>query len=233
MKHSYLSLFIAAATAASCLVPAVYGDTLDQKTIITFGGPVEIPGMVLPAGTYVMKRLDPASSQNVVQFYNRDENHMYAMILANKAYRPYRVDHTVITWEERAAGSPPAMKEWFFPDSSWGEAFVYPKVKTVALAENTPPPPPPPAVTPAPAPEPTPAPAPQAEVQPQPEQQPAPEIAQNEPAPAPQAVPEQPAPQEPPQELPKTASNLPLAGLLGLFLVAAGAMLRRRVTSGI
>lgn len=218
MKHSYLSLFIAAATAAAVLVPAMYGDTADRKTIITFGGPVEIPGMVLAPGTYVMKRLDPASSQNVVQIYNRDENHMYAMILANVAYRPYRVDHTVITYEERAAGAPPAIKDWFFPDSYFGEEFVYPKVKPVAVAQVTPAPPPP-AVT-----QPAPAPAPQAAVQQQapPPQQPV-QVAQAQPTPAPQPPPAA------PQELPKTASNLPLAAVLGLFLIAAGAVLRRRM----
>jgi len=196
--------------------------------------------MVLPAGTYVMKRLDPASSQNVVQFYNRNENHMYAMVLANRAYRPYRVDHTVITYDERTAGSPPAMKEWFFPDSYWGEAFVYPKAKTVAFTQNIPAPAPPaPVVTPAPAPE------PQAELQPAPEQQQQtqqeeqePEqLAQAQPAPAPQSTPAPEATQAPestpaqqtPEELPKTASNVPLIGLFGLLSIAGGVAFRKSV----
>jgi hypothetical protein len=47
-----------------------------------------------------------------------------------------------------------------------------------------------------------------------------------EPAPAPKAVAAAPAPEPAPATLPKTASSLPLVGLLGVFLTAAGFGLR-------
>ena len=38
------------------MVQRASADDFDQKTVFTFSGPVEIPGQVLSAGTYVFKR---------------------------------------------------------------------------------------------------------------------------------------------------------------------------------
>jgi hypothetical protein len=46
----------------------------------------------------------------------------------------------VITFDERSAGSPEAVKAWFYPGDNEGHEFVYPKAKAVELAKvnNTP-----------------------------------------------------------------------------------------------
>ncbi|MCU1340646.1 MAG: hypothetical protein JWN92_69 [Candidatus Acidoferrum typicum] len=44
-------------------------DDLDQKIIFTFSGPVEIPGKVLLAGTYVFKLADTLGDREVVQVF--------------------------------------------------------------------------------------------------------------------------------------------------------------------
>jgi hypothetical protein len=41
----------------------------------------------------------------------------------------------VITFSERPAGEPEALRAWFYPGKNWGEEFVYPKTKAVALAK--------------------------------------------------------------------------------------------------
>ena len=47
------------------LAPLSKADTWDQLTKVTFSGPVEIPGQVLPAGTYWLKLLDsPVESKH-------------------------------------------------------------------------------------------------------------------------------------------------------------------------
>jgi hypothetical protein len=88
-----------------------------------------------------------------------------------------------------------------------------------------------PAPVEAPAPAPAPVPEERAEVTPPPapEPAPAPEAAP-EPAPAPQTAEQAPAPQPPQvaQNLPKTASPLPLVGLIGLMSLIAGAAMRLR-----
>ena len=112
----------------------------NKKTTVTFNVPVEIPGVgaqVLPAGTYVFRLLDSLSDRNIVQVFNKDESHVYATILAIPNYRLKATDKTVMTFAERAAGDPQAIRAWFYPGDNSGQEFVYPKKKAVALAKIT------------------------------------------------------------------------------------------------
>jgi hypothetical protein len=200
----------------------VRADAWDRRTVVTFHQPVEIPRVVLGPGTYVVKLVDSLSNRDIVQFLNERENHVFATVLAIPDYEPNFVpDHSIFTFEERAANAAQALKTWFYPGDNYGEEFVYPKSETPSPAPQptilTPRPEPPRSeVTPAPASAPViaqntapAAPAPQPPV----------EIAQAQPAPSP-------AHSEPAKELPKTASGLPLIALLGLFSTTCGVGLR-------
>src|SRR5437667_5195511 len=88
-------------------------DEWDKKTLVTFDQPVEIPGMILPAGTYVFRRAS-STDPNVVQISGKDEKHVYATLLTMQDYRMDPTDDAVITLEERANGSPRAVKSWFY-----------------------------------------------------------------------------------------------------------------------
>jgi len=116
---------------------------LNQKTTITFSGPVEIPGVhlqgygVLPAGTYVFKLLARNADHDIVQIFSKDELTVYATILAIPNYRLKATDKTVITFRERPAGQPEALRAWFYPGREWGEEFVYPKARAIVLAKET------------------------------------------------------------------------------------------------
>src|SRR5690349_4627191 len=110
-------------------------DPWNQKTIFTFSGSVEIPGQVLPGGTYVFKLADSSSNRHIVQVFNKDENHLYGTFLAIPDYRLKPTSQPIITFNERAAGSPPAVKAWFYPSQNYGHEFVYPKSKAVELAK--------------------------------------------------------------------------------------------------
>jgi hypothetical protein len=122
------------------MVQRAAADDFDQKTVFTFSGPVEIPGQVLSAGTYVFKLADSSSDRNIVQVFNKDETHLYGTFLAIPDYRTKPAGKTIITFEERPAGSPEAVKAWFYPGENYGRDFVYPKPKATALAKanNTP-----------------------------------------------------------------------------------------------
>jgi len=95
---------------------------------------------VLPAGTYVFKILNSQSDRHIVQIYSQDEKTVYATILAIPNYRLQPTDKTTITFRERPAGEPEALRAWFYPGRNWGEEFVYPKARAMELAksENTP-----------------------------------------------------------------------------------------------
>jgi len=125
-------LFIGASTASAQFA--------SKKTTVTFNEPVEIPGVdaqVLPAGVYVFRLLDSLSDRHIVQVFNKDESHIYATILTIPNYRLRATDKTVMTFAERAAGDPPAMRAWFYPGDNWGQEFVYPKKRALELAKLT------------------------------------------------------------------------------------------------
>jgi len=44
---------------------------------------------------------------------------------------------TVITFSERPAGEPEALKGWFYPGREWGDQFVYERSKAIQLATET------------------------------------------------------------------------------------------------
>src|SRR6202023_4323243 len=94
-------------------------------------------GVVLPAGTYVFKIRDSQSDRHIVQIFSKDEKTVYATILAIPNYRLKATDKTVITFRERPAAEPEALRAWFYPGRNWGEEFVYPKAKAIELAKET------------------------------------------------------------------------------------------------
>ncbi|HVB33323.1 MAG TPA: hypothetical protein VNJ52_02950 [Patescibacteria group bacterium] len=111
----------------------------NRKTTFTFSGPVEIPGLngpiTLAPGTYVFKVLEVIGTRNIVQVFNEDESHLYATILAITDYRPNPTGETIITFEERPANRPLAIKSWFYPGETYGRMFVYPKSEAVEIAK--------------------------------------------------------------------------------------------------
>lgn len=125
------------------IAPVAQADAWNRKTVITFSAPVSIPGVhlagwgVLPAGTYVFKVMDSQSNRHIVQIFDKDETTIYATILAIPNYRLKPTDKTVITFRERAAGEPEALRAWFYPGRNYGEEFVYPKALAMELAKAT------------------------------------------------------------------------------------------------
>jgi hypothetical protein len=61
--------------------------TYDKRTVFTFSGPVALPGVTLPAGQYVFRLADPASSRKVVQVLSADGKTAYGMFLSSPAER--------------------------------------------------------------------------------------------------------------------------------------------------
>jgi hypothetical protein len=109
MRNLRTGAFAAAGLLGSML-PQAKADDWNQKTIFTFSGPVEIPGQVLTAGTYVFKLADSQSDRNIVQVFNQDENHLYGTFLTVSDYRLKPAGKPIITFAERPAGSPEAVR---------------------------------------------------------------------------------------------------------------------------
>lgn len=134
MSNSKVKMFLVVLLAALVLSPIVKADEWDQKTIFTFSGSVAIPGQVLPAGTYVFKLASSSSNRHIVQVFNKDENHIYGTFLAIPDYRLHPTSKPLVKFHEAASGEPQAIRAWFYPGRSYGHELVYPKKKAVELA---------------------------------------------------------------------------------------------------
>lgn len=211
-----LSLIVLSAIATQ----KMKADAMNHKTIVTFSGPVEVPGVgqhILPAGIYVFKLADSSSNRHIVQIFNEDETHVYTTILAIPNYRLQTTGKTVITFHERPTGDPEALKAWFYPGQDWGEEFVYERSEAIQLAKevnepvlSTP-------VALADAPVEVLKSAPIEAVAPTGETINTAQVVEAPPVAAPK-----PAPVESARMLPRTSSDLPLIGLAGLLMLGGG-----------
>jgi hypothetical protein len=111
------------------LIPLANADESDQKTMVTFNGPVEVPGQVLQTGTYVFKLVESQSADDVVEVYSADEKHLYGSFFSIPEERQEPTDSAVVTLEERTAGAPEAVKAWFYPGEEIGHEFMYSQPK--------------------------------------------------------------------------------------------------------
>jgi hypothetical protein len=130
-----LGLFAATLLSAPVL-PSAHADTYNKKTVITFSQDVEIPGRILPAGTYTFKLLDSPADRHIVQIYDADGSHLITTILAINDYRLKPTGDTVIKFNERPGDSPEALRAWFYPGDNFGQEFVYPKERALQLAQT-------------------------------------------------------------------------------------------------
>jgi len=225
------SLALAISFGVLLMAATAKADQWDRLTIVTFSGPVQVANTQLAAGTYVFKLMDDEGDRHIVQIFNGDQTHLIATILAMPDFRMSPTSGTSVKFAESANGSQTegnipesgvALKEWFYPGDNYGQEFKAKPVAQVAEAQ--------PELAPAPAPEAAPAPAAAAAPEPAPAAEPAPA-----PAPEPQAAAPAPAPStdqsttnqsSDPSELPKTASDMPLMGLVGLISLGVAASLR-------
>ena len=138
-----MRVFMKAACCAAALAMLVaspvgaQGTTWNKKTFLTFSGPVQVPGVTLPAGTYTFKLADLMGNRHVVQIFDKDEKKIYTTILAIPDQRLEPSDKPVVLFAERAAGTPQAIKAWFYPGETIGNEFVYPKSQAIRIAKAT------------------------------------------------------------------------------------------------
>jgi len=234
--HITTALF-AAVVGIVAVAPKAAADEWDKKTIITTNEPIEVPGATLPAGTYVFKLVNTTDAdRHTVIVQNERENKTYATILAIPNYRIRPTGKTRITFWETPAGTPKAVRAWFYPGDNFGQEFAYKRDRATQISQVTheqvpQEPAQVAAAEPAPAPAPEPAPAPQvADNTPPPAPAPAPAVAEATPPPAPAPAPApEPAPviaqNTTPHELPQTASNIPLLAFVGFSALALAAVL--------
>jgi hypothetical protein len=127
---------VAACAALALTAGAATAQTVppDRLTYVTFSGPVSIPGMTLPAGTYEFKIIDSNTNRNVVQIFNREGTKLFTTLLAIPATRMQPSGDPVITFKETASNQPPAVHYWYYAGDLAGNELVYPKNQAQMIA---------------------------------------------------------------------------------------------------
>ena len=107
----------------------------NQMTKLTFSQSVQVPGRILPAGTYQFVLATNDSNRNIVEIFNADGTELYATIQTISAERGRKAYDTSVTLAERPNGQPEALGTWFYPGNDIGHEFVYPKHLESELAQ--------------------------------------------------------------------------------------------------
>jgi hypothetical protein len=124
-------LFLLAVLVA---LPAARADQSNQANKVTFSQPVQIPGCVLPAGTYWFELPQDISEHYLVRIYSADRSELYATLFASNYERATATDRTVFGLAERGSAQPQAIVTWFYPGETTGHRFLYPKQVEKELA---------------------------------------------------------------------------------------------------
>ena len=129
MKFGRSVVAVLAVCAAGVILPrTATADEWDKRTILTFSQAIEVPGTVLPAGTYVFQLVDWPASRHVVQVFDQ-HGRILATVLTIPTTRLTPADDTRITFQEQRAGAPVPIKRWFYGDLG-GEEFIYRRTRT-------------------------------------------------------------------------------------------------------
>jgi hypothetical protein len=139
-RFKFGAMFVCVTLLVLAFSAGARADDWNKASIVTFTEPVEVPGVgaqVLPPGTYVFKLLDHQSDRSVVQILNERRDHVFSTILAIPNFRVQTTTKTVTTYTDQGSGEPQALKAWFYPSLNWGWEFVYPKTRAIELAKMT------------------------------------------------------------------------------------------------
>jgi hypothetical protein len=110
--------------------------SLNNRTVMTFSQPIEVPGKILPAGTYTFEMLtnDTGSHGRVVQIFDEGGTKLQALALVIPSYRAKATEETIVRFAEVAPGQPQAIRFWYYPGQTAGHEFVYSKSRARELA---------------------------------------------------------------------------------------------------
>ena len=116
---------------------AAVADEWTEETSISFNQDVQIPGQVLPAGTYVFKLAEPSSSRSMVEVFNADQSKLLATLQTVPTIRPQPAGDVLVTVADEGSGRNDALVSWFYPGETAGHTFIYPKRLEKQLAQDT------------------------------------------------------------------------------------------------
>jgi hypothetical protein len=106
------------------LATSAYTWTVSKTMYLSFSGPVSLPGLTLPAGTYMFERV--SDDLHVVRVSSRDGRSVYLTSYTHLIDRPASMPASrFITLGEAPRGVAPPIKAWFPEGLRQGHEFIY------------------------------------------------------------------------------------------------------------
>jgi hypothetical protein len=131
ISTSVLVVLVGAASGANA-----FTGTSDKRTYFTFSQPVALPGVTLPAGTYMFRLADDTTTRKVIQVANKEGTKSFAMLHTVPVYRPDSPRNPEVRFMETAAGAPIAVRAWWKDGERTGYGFIYSKEELEALTRS-------------------------------------------------------------------------------------------------
>jgi hypothetical protein len=136
-----IAAWICTLALSAVLVTAAPANEPVRRTPFSINEPLELPGMMLEPGSYVLKLIEPETQRNVlqvfetVQLWSDDETQLLSTMLTMPNYDLPTTDKTVFDFFDRGPNQPKALRLWFAPSRNYSQEFVYPQAQAVELAK--------------------------------------------------------------------------------------------------
>ena len=109
LRAKLLGSVCAVAISPGCARDGLRAQPADKRTYFTFSGPVEMPGVALPAGRYVFRIANPDTSRNVIQVLSGDGKKKFGLFSSHNSERATASDDAEVRFMEAGPEAPPAI----------------------------------------------------------------------------------------------------------------------------
>jgi hypothetical protein len=108
-----------------------------KRTLYTFSGPFELPGVTLQPGQYEFRLANPDSGRTMIQVSSVDGKQIYGTFFTMPLQADRPAAQAEVRFMESAAGAPAAVRAVWYVGESMGREFIYPREQAMRLAKNT------------------------------------------------------------------------------------------------
>jgi hypothetical protein len=125
MLKSRFAAVSCAVAVAGLFAASVAQGNVSGKNYLTFSAPFALPGVALPAGSYIFEVVVPGS-YDVVRVTKRDDVRVHVTAFTRRIDRPSGLAaNSQIVFGEVSAGTTPPVRAWFPIGESVGHEFLY------------------------------------------------------------------------------------------------------------